>query len=78
MVRCREGHSKLKCGETKSVFWADGYSYELLFGEKLFGNITDLTWETKIAGMDNLDNRLVTTVAKQFRFRSLGCGEFSP
>jgi iron complex outermembrane receptor protein len=28
--------------------------------QQLFGNITDLTWNTKIAGMDN---RLVTTVA---------------
>ena len=38
--------------------------------QKLIGNITDLTWNSNIAGMDN---RLVTTVARQQpRFRPAG------
>ena len=42
--------------------------------QKLVGNITDLTWDTRVAGMDN---RLVTTVAaSDLDFRRPGAANF--
>ena len=42
--------------------------------QKLVGNITDLTWDTRIGGMDN---RLVTTVAaSDLNFSRPGAANF--
>ena len=53
----------------------DRERFYVAHGQKLAGNITDLTWNANIAGMDN---RLVTTVRrKRPRFRPAGRRQLS-